>query len=159
MKIAAAILTFNRPELLACCLEGSSQTRSPDTVIIVDNNSSDDTKRALITGGYFERPQIKYVRLSKNVGSAGGFTAALQISIKEQADWIWTMDDDAVPEPDALSELLDGLAATEATLSPAIMASMVVWTDGRLHPMNAPYIRDNDPEAVVKCAELGIGRP
>ena len=155
MKIAAAIPAYNRPALLVKCLEGLlAQTRLPDVIIVIDNNSSEETKEAL--GTYLRRREIYYYRLDENVGSAGGYTAALQIAIKQDVDWVWTMDDDAVPEPDALSELLRGLAATEATLSPAIMASMVVWTDGKLHPMNAPYIRDNDAEAVVKCAELGL---
>ena len=133
MKIAAAIPAYNRPALLVKCLEGLlAQTRLPDVIIVIDNNSSEETKEAL--GAYLCRREIYYYRLDENVGSAGGYTAALQIAIKQDVDWVWTMDDDAVPEPDALSELLRGLAATEATLSPAIMASMVVWTDGKLHP-------------------------
>ena len=31
------------------------------------------------------------------------------IGIEENVDWVWTMDDDAVPEPNTLAELLEGL--------------------------------------------------
>ena len=50
---------------------------------------------------------------------------------------IWLMDDDTVPEPGALAALLAARAATPGR-PPALVASRVVWTDGRAHPMNTP---------------------
>jgi rhamnopyranosyl-N-acetylglucosaminyl-diphospho-decaprenol beta-1,3/1,4-galactofuranosyltransferase len=50
------------------------------------------------------------------------------------------MDDDTVPEPGALRALLDARARHPAhpARPPALVASRVVWTDGRPHPMNTP---------------------
>jgi GT2 family glycosyltransferase len=42
-----------------------------------------------------------------------------------------------VPEPDALRAMLDARARHPAR-PPALIASRVLWTDGRAHPMNTP---------------------
>src|SRR5690625_1742252 len=58
-------------------------------------------------------------------------------------DWVWVMDDDTVPEPDALAEAL----ATHDRYTEsgpdrlAVMGSRVLWTDGHDHPMNTPKPR------------------
>lgn len=43
----------------------------------------------------------------------GGVATGLQIAFKMGADWVWMMNDDVEPEPNALSELLN--IATEPT--------------------------------------------
>ena len=48
------------------------------------------------------------------------------------------MDDDTVPEPDALRGLLAPPRAATRPGPPPLVASRVVWTDGRPHPMNTP---------------------
>jgi GT2 family glycosyltransferase len=75
--------------------------------------------------------------MAENTGGAGGFAVGLDAALAEGADLIWLMDDDTVPEPGALDELLAAWGNYPAG-SPAIVASRVVWTDGRAHPMNTP---------------------
>ncbi len=157
MKVAAAVLTYNRPVQLEQCLEGLlEQTRPLDKIIIIDNHSDDDTRKTLAARGYLTHPKISYNKLAVNVGSAGGFAAALKMGIEENVDWVWTMDDDAVPEPNAMAELLEGLKKARALYDPAIVASTVIWKDGLLHPMNAPHVRMADAEAMVQCAKMGL---
>jgi GT2 family glycosyltransferase len=60
------------------------------------------------------------------------------------------MDDDTIPRPDALERLL---AAREGLPEPpALLASRVEWTDGRLHPMNLPRVDDRDRERLLDAA-------
>ena len=76
----------------------------------------------------------------RNTGGAGGFAYGLALALAEAADLVWLMDDDTVPEPGALQAMLDARALHPGG-PPALIASRVVWTDGRPHPMNTPRIK------------------
>ncbi|MGH3473017.1 MAG: glycosyltransferase [Nocardioidaceae bacterium] len=132
--VAAVVVTWNRRELLAEALDAiRSQTRPPDRVIVVDNDSHDGT--AAMVGARF--PEIQLVQLNRNLGGAGGFAVGLEHALSGAFGAVWLMDDDTVPDEDALAE---ALAARHgyAPGPPALVASRVVWTDGRDHPMNTP---------------------
>lgn len=108
MKIIAAVPTYDRPEFLLknidCLLR---QTRALDRIVIVDNASRPETRQAMELAGYLSHPLIEYVRLDVNIGASGGFGTAMEIALARGAAWIWGMDDDAFPHPDALQRLLD----------------------------------------------------
>lgn len=54
--------------------------------------------------------RIEVVNLGTNRGSAAGFAAGIQRACELKTDFIWLLDDDNVPEEDALAELLDAYA-------------------------------------------------
>lgn len=114
MKIIATVPTYNRPELLLqnidCLLR---QTRSLDRIVIVDNASTMDTLQVMERAGHLSNPLIDYVRVDVNVGASGGFAIAMETAMAQGADWIWGMDDDAFPRPDALERLLEVNASGE----------------------------------------------
>jgi GT2 family glycosyltransferase len=141
-RVVAVVVTYNRRELLLESLAAlEAQSRRPDLVIVVDNASTDATAEA-VAG----RPVELHV-LGRNTGGAGGFAYGMAAALRQGADLIWLMDDDTVPEPDALAALLD--ARTQyAGPAPALVASRVVWTDGRDHPMNTPR-----PKPLVSAGE------
>jgi rhamnopyranosyl-N-acetylglucosaminyl-diphospho-decaprenol beta-1,3/1,4-galactofuranosyltransferase len=129
-RVAAVVVTYNRRDLLLESLAAvHGQTRPPDAVIVVDNASADDTAAA-VRKNY---PVVQLAELSRN--TAGG------------ADLIWLLDDDTVPEPGALAALLDA-SGHRAAEPPVLVASRVVWTDGRAHPMNTPR-----PKPFMSAAE------
>jgi len=71
--------------------------------------------------------------------------------------WLWLMDDDTIPHADALERLLEAPAKLErAAKPPALLASKVVWTDGRIHPMNPPRLQTKDMDALVRGIERGV---
>ena len=41
---------------------------------------------------------IRIVRTGSNLGGAGGFSLGIQEALLQNPDWIWTCDDDAIPE-------------------------------------------------------------
>lgn len=104
IKICAVVPTYNRKKLLGDCLRAIlSQTRRLDEVIVVDNATSDGTED-------FVKEQfasVTYVRLPENIGSSGGFHEGMKLAYEKGYDWIWVMDDDAIPMPDALEKLTD----------------------------------------------------
>ena len=111
MKIATVVVTHNRPQLLAQVLAAMhAQTRPADAVFVIDNASDAETIALLRTmqGITVERSEI-------NLGGTGGFTRGLQLACAAGFDWIWLLDDDAIPRREALLELEQAMPALPAT--------------------------------------------
>jgi rhamnopyranosyl-N-acetylglucosaminyl-diphospho-decaprenol beta-1,3/1,4-galactofuranosyltransferase len=133
-RVTAVVVTFNRRELLLEALAAvHAQTRAPEAVIVIDNASTDGTAAA-VRRSY---PSADLAELAHNTGGAGGFACGMALALADGADLIWLMDDDTVPGPDALLTLLEARRRHPGG-PPALVASRVLWTDGRPHPMNTP---------------------
>ena len=134
--IWAVVVTRDRRDLLVECLRAlAAQTRPPDRVLVVDNASTDGTRDLLRE----RHPGVEVLALAENRGGAGGFAAGLERAHAEGAAFTWILDDDTIPEPRALEELLAG-ARAGLEPRPLLLSSVARWTDGRLHPMNLPGI-------------------
>jgi GT2 family glycosyltransferase len=137
--VAAVVVTYNRKEKLGKVLEHIlAQSHGLDWVVVVDNASTDGTDAMLARYQVDER--ITVLRLPKNVGGAGGFAAGMARAYEMGADFLWIMDDDCYPNPDALEELINGLGKAQQTLGaqPPYACSVVKWTDGSICEMNNP---------------------
>ncbi|MEM2370842.1 MAG: glycosyltransferase family 2 protein [Candidatus Bathyarchaeia archaeon] len=108
--MAAVVVTFNRRYLLRECLEALlTQTRPLDEIIVVDNASTDQTCAMLA-----ERfPTVTIVALDENLGGAGGFAEGIKVAYAHGHDWIWLLDDDAIPHPEALMYLLKNVRTAQ----------------------------------------------
>lgn len=105
--ITALVVTYQRKDLLRQCLDALiNQTYSVDKILVVDNASLDGTHEYFDGGGLFNLPDIEYLRLSENIGGAGGFHEGIKHIRQSSDSWIWMMDDDAIPEPGALGALI-----------------------------------------------------
>ena len=151
-RVAAVVVTYNRRDLLLEALAAvHAQSRVPETVIVVDNASGDGTAAAVRAAF----PAVHLAELATNSGGAGGFAYGMALALADAADLIWLMDDDTVPEPGALEALLAARQAHPAP-PPALVASRVVWTDGRPHPMNTPRTKPFAGQAErLAAAEAG----
>lgn len=152
--VCAVVVTRDRRELLHECLTAlQGQTRAVDRILVVDNVSSDGTAEMLPA----EFPDVTVVRLETNEGGAGGFHEGVRRAYDEAYDWLWLMDDDTVPTPTALERLLEGRdTAVSLGEHPVALASKVVWTDGRLHPMNKPRPAVRRMDGLVEAASHGL---
>jgi GT2 family glycosyltransferase len=137
----ALVVTYNRRELLADCLDAIfGQTHPVGELVLVDNASTDGTPELLKERGFLDRPELRYVRLGENLGSSGGFAHGFRVASGLEAEWLWTMDDDAEPHPDCLERLLASPPAAEG--STACVCPKVVLADGTLHAvMRADFRR------------------
>lgn len=140
-KIVCVVPTRNRLSMLTSTLNAvDAQSRPPDCVVIVDNDSSDGTANWL-AGWAGARKGAEVVALKENSGGAGGYHFGMKKAYELGADWIWTLDDDSVPEPPALEKLLEAAALLPDS---GFFASAVLWTDGSPHIMNRPGFTGKD---------------
>lgn len=107
MRVAAVVVTHNRPDLLQQALAALRlQTRPLDAIVVVDNAS--DAASAARLG----RPDdVTVLRSDTNLGGAGGFALGMAHAFAAGHDWIWLLDDDAIARPDALARLFDAFDA------------------------------------------------
>jgi GT2 family glycosyltransferase len=151
-RIVAVVVTWNRRDLLEESLDAiAKQTLQPQQVVVVDNASTDGTADLLATR-YTEHERL---RLATNIGGAGGFAAGIERALTYEPDLVWLLDDDTVPTPTAAEALADAwVNYGEATgQHPSVLASRVVWTDGRDHPMNTPRPKPGSTSSERLAAE------
>ncbi len=140
MRIACVIVTFNRLGYLKGAFQAvSNQSSSLDFIIIVDNNSTDGSVLWLSELAQ-TRNDVTVLLMDRNYGGAGGFHYGIKKAYESGADWIWTMDDDCLPDPDALEKLVDCgiIGSQEAAHEVGFLASRVNWKNGSRHKMNVP---------------------
>lgn len=141
-QIYAVVLSYKRKDLLKRCLDGiSTQSRPCDGIIVVDNASNDGTEEMLLES---QLPNLKVFVLSRNTGASGGFSAGFRLAYQMGADFVWMMDDDVIPEPDALEKLLEAdsqLAAREQPRS--FLISRAYTESGELTNVPQVDVRPN----------------
>ncbi len=124
-RVAAAIVTYNRKDLLVEALEAVfAQTHPVERLFVVDNASTDGTAELDV----LRDDRVTYVRLPDNRGGAGGFAAAVEVARDSDCDWIWLFDDDAEPHADSLERLLASPPASDPRT--AAVCSKVVYASG-----------------------------
>ena len=162
MRVTAVLVAYNRRELLLESLAAlAAQTRPVDRLVVVDNASDDGSAEAALAATESWGARARVIRLTANTGGAGGFAVGIAAAVAEDdTDWVWVMDDDTVPGPDALA---GALAAHERYVALgaddlAVMGSRVLWTDGEDHPMNTPKpkIRASQAERERAAAAGGL---
>jgi GT2 family glycosyltransferase len=101
--ISVIIVNWNTGAYLKrCVLSLSKQIMPPCEVIVVDNASTD-----LSAVGLEEcYPNVKVVRLDKNIGFAAANNLAARL-ISEECNWVALLNPDAFPEPTWLESLMD----------------------------------------------------
>jgi rhamnopyranosyl-N-acetylglucosaminyl-diphospho-decaprenol beta-1,3/1,4-galactofuranosyltransferase len=102
--LAAVVVTFDRLPLLQRLVARLREVPGLDEVLVVDNASTDGTG-AWLAGQADHRVHVR--TLATNTGGAGGFHDGVAWAMERGADLIWLMDDDGLPDPDCLANLLD----------------------------------------------------
>jgi len=135
-----------------CLAALDAQGRCADRVLVVDNASTDGTSDMVKD----RHPRVELLALPENYGGAGGFHEGMKAAHAGGADWLWLMDDDTIPQPNALEELVAALGRFDRASLPTLLASKVVWRDGGVHPMNFPTPERTRIDRLIEGAGRGF---
>lgn len=150
--VVAVVVTWNRLGLLQESVAAiRAQTHPMAAIVVVDNASTDGTAAWLA-----DESGLDVAGLRENTGGAGGFAIGIERALAHAPDLVWLLDDDTVPTDTAAEELVRAWASHPGlgdSPRPAVVASRVVWTDGRDHPMNTPRPKPGAPAGERAAAE------
>jgi len=100
-RVLAYIHTFNDADIIDRTLDAvQHQARPPDAILIVDNASTDGTLDRQFP------EQVSVIRNAANLGTSGAIPIGFGHALERNFDWMWILDADSVPEPEALATLL-----------------------------------------------------
>lgn len=141
-KIKVIIVTYNKPQLLEKCLMSIvHQSYLPDSVLVVDNGGLNDTADAINAVLAESSVPITHHVMKENVGGAGGFSAGIELAVKEDNEFLWIMDDDTLPHTNTLEKMIQADDyCTSVGIEAGYFASNVRWTDGSPAVMNLPSV-------------------
>lgn len=99
-RIIAVVVTYNRLPLLKKSIEAlRSQSKKLDSIIVVNNGSTDGTYE------WLNEQTDLLIFHQENTGGSGGFYRGIKEAYERDFDWIWVMDDDAFADNKAVQEL------------------------------------------------------
>ena len=115
LKTVAIVVTHNRSKLLKRCLINlMGQTYKLDKILVIDNDSKDNTQEVL------SNLKIDCIK-QQNLGSAGGWNTGLKYALKNGFDAAWLMDDDGYPDKKAYEILKKSYSAEMSCISSVIV--------------------------------------
>ena len=133
-SVAAVVVTYNRLELLRQCVEALRAQTTACDILIVDNASTDGTDQWLAS-----QPDLRCRNTGSNLGGAGGFNYGMRWAVEAGYAYVWVMDDDTLPMPDALQKLLEADGVLEGNYG--WLSSVALWTDGNECRMNRQKLK------------------
>lgn len=156
--VACVLLNWNGWQDTLRCLAALGRTDYVNlSVIVVDNGSSDDSvDRIRAAFAELRLPHASLVETGRNLGFAGGVNAGIRCALERNAQFVWLLNNDAEPLPDALTALI-GKAGTNprygAVGSVLLYAhdpgTVQAWGGGRIncwigHASHATGFRDDE---------------
>jgi len=86
------------------CLKALERLEYPNYRLLVLDNASDNNAVAQLRAAF---PQLELIALERNLGFAGGNNVGIRRALAEGADYVWLLNPDTIPEPEALSAMVD----------------------------------------------------
>lgn len=131
-KTCTVVVTYNRLALLKDAIEALKMQTEPSDILVVNNGSTDGTKE------YLDGQTELLVIHQENLGGAGGFYAGMKYAAEKGYDFAWVMDDDVIPDVDALKSLKDAYDFLSVKEKVGFLCSTVVNREGI--PVNNPNV-------------------
>ncbi len=115
------------------------------TVIVVDNGSTNDSIARIRTA----HPDVLLLESGSNLGFAGGNNIGIRHALAQAANYVWLLNNDTMPAPDALSALVSK-ALTDRRIGAVASicyyaddpATVQVWAGARVN-LWIGYARNN----------------
>lgn len=101
--VISIILNTNRKaDTLECLRSLQAQTYPNQRAIVLDNHSSDGSVEAIRA----EFPVVEIIAIQENLGYAGNNNVGIEAAVKQQADWIFVLNEDTVLDAECLNQLV-----------------------------------------------------
>ena len=139
-RICAVVVTYNRLSLLKESIAAIKSQNYGCDIFVIDNHSEDSTCQ------YLEKEGIQYYSCNENIGGAGGFSVGIRKAYEMGYEFIWLMDDDCIPEKDALEKLMQADKMLDGEYG--FLSSRALWVDGTDHSMNKPNHKEKYYDAL-----------
>jgi len=102
-RVGCVVINWNGWRDTVACLDALRLIDYPElSVVVVDNGSTDDSV-ARIQGAH---PAIRLLQTGRNLGFAGGNNAGIREALQQGVKYVWLLNNDTQPQPEALRELV-----------------------------------------------------
>lgn len=127
-KIGVVILNYNKEKYTIDCVKSVLKgSRKPEWIVVVDNNSADESWRNLeYWVNSLSSNSIYLLRERKNRGYAAGNNAGIKFLLNLGADAIWILNNDTIIDYAALEAMENKLFSRKR---PGLCGSLVVYGD------------------------------
>ena len=111
-RVHVVVLNWNGWRDTLACLASLQQQDYPNFhLLVIDNNSSDDSMHEISKA----MPSVELVQSGSNLGFGGGCNVGIRLALERGADYVWLINSDATADPSALSALVR-VAESDASL-------------------------------------------
>jgi GT2 family glycosyltransferase len=129
-RIITIVLTWNSELFIEDCIDSLLRSDLKTDLLVIDNDSSDNTIK-IINSKY---PSIRTINTGSNLGYSGGNNFGIKIAEKENPDYIFILNPDAIVDSKCIENLVNRLQNDKLTgaVSPKIYHhnSKKVWFGG-----------------------------
>jgi GT2 family glycosyltransferase len=150
-EILVIIVTYNGEKWIRRCLDHLAGSTQPVKTVVVDNGSTDHTKR-IISEGF---PDVMLLEEDQNHGFGQANNIALAYALQQQTDYVLLLNQDAYVYPGTIGTLLS--VAEKHPEYGIISPLQQNGSGGQLDVQFRIFIANNYPEAFVKKVEAREG--
>jgi GT2 family glycosyltransferase len=129
------VLNWNGWPETQSCVARLLESERKAFVIVVDNGSRSHPYEEAVAA----LPGVTLLKTGKNLGYAGGNNHGIRVALGKGAEYVWVLNNDTAPEPDALHELA---RCAEADPRLGVLTSSVRTPSGELERGNAFQVAD-----------------
>ena len=145
--VYAITLNWNRCEDTVACLESLNDLTYPNKTLLLVDNASDDGTAEVVTSRF---PDIEIIANEHNLGFAAGFNVGIRRAFDQGADFVFIINNDAIIEEDALSEMMSLVEDDVGLIAPKIYYASEpdrIWSVGGMRqPMTIEMTGDAQGE-------------
>lgn len=129
LRVAAVLTVFNQIEGARKCVESLLSQSAPlaHIAVVFNGTAKNESLADAFEKQFPQQTTVEVIRSPENIGNAGGVKLAMRAALDRGADWIWLVEDDALPHRDALERLLAAGMKTDC-----VYGSLIVdpkWND------------------------------
>lgn len=117
MNIGIVILNYNDSQTTIDLLMRVQEFKNLNSIVVVDNNSTDDSYKELIN---YSNDKIKIIRAAENNGYSYGNNIGCQYLSKKNVDYIIVSNPDVVFSEEDINKLIESFSKNTAIVAPTI---------------------------------------